>query len=64
MLSKTLLHWPPAATAREDSRQAPNVPQANFNFLDAQASLPEDSDTFEVRWRQRFLEAIGKNDSP
>jgi hypothetical protein len=30
----------------------------NYSLLDAQASIPDDS--FEARWRTRFLEAIEK----
>lgn len=35
-----------------------NVLSANYNLLDAQASFQDDS--FEARWRARFLEAIKK----
>ncbi|GAB1716262.1 MAG: hypothetical protein NTAFB05_13040 [Nitrobacter sp.] len=31
---------------------------ANYSLLDAQASIQDES--FETRWRTRFLEAIGK----
>jgi hypothetical protein len=61
MLSNSLLHWPPALTVKGDPEQEPNFLQTNsYNFLDAQAFMPNDSDSFEARWRQRFLEAIGK----
>jgi hypothetical protein len=59
MLSKSLLRWP-AQTAKADSKQEQNSPLANSHIQDAQASMPDDSDNFESRWRQRFLEAIGK----
>lgn len=32
---------------------------ANYSLLDAQASMTQD-DSFEARWRARFLEAIEK----
>jgi hypothetical protein len=62
MLSKSLLHWPIARTAQADPGGEPNVLPANYyNLLDAQASIPDDSDGFEARWRTRFLEAMGKH---
>ena len=62
MLPKSMLHWSSAKTAQaEDPEREPSlVPAARYNFLDAQASMPDDSDSFEARWRQRFLEAVGK----
>ena len=61
MLSKSLLYWPPARTARADSAREPDLLPANYyNLLDAQASIQDDSDAFEARWRARFLEAIEK----
>jgi len=62
MLPKSMLHWARARPAQADDReQEPSVlPAGRYNFLDAQASMPEDSDSFEARWRQRFLEAVGK----
>jgi len=61
MLSKSLLHWSPAQAAQaDDPEQEPILPAARYNFLDAQASMPDGSDSFEARWRQRFLDAIGK----
>src|SRR5262245_45552238 len=61
MLSKSLLHWRPAQTARaDDPEQEPILPASQFNFLDAQASLPDDSDSFEARWPRRFFQAVGK----
>ncbi|XIA63214.1 hypothetical protein ACFIOY_28945 [Bradyrhizobium sp. TZ2] len=61
LLSKSLLHWPPARTARADPGREPNVLPANYyNLLDAQASIPDDPDAFEARWRARFLEAMEK----
>src|ERR1700752_5075133 len=58
MLSKTLLHWRPAETADHSGRE-PSLPPPTgaYNFLDAQALMPDASDSFEARWRQRFLEA-------
>src|ERR1700752_2533779 len=62
MLPKSMLHWSRAQTAQtQDPEREPSlVPAARYNFLDAQASMPQDSDSFEARWRQRFLEAVGK----
>jgi hypothetical protein len=61
MLSKSLLHWRPAQTAQaDDLEREPILPAARYNFLDAQASMAEESDNFEARWRRRFLEAVGK----
>ena len=62
MLSKSLLHWPSARTKQaERAEREPSVlPAAGYNFLDAQASMPDSSDSFEARWRGRFLDAIGK----
>jgi hypothetical protein len=62
MLPKSMLHWSPAQPVQADvSEREPSVlPAARYNFLDAQASMPDDSDSFEARWRQRFLEAVGK----
>jgi hypothetical protein len=60
MLSKSLLHWPAAQTA-DQPKQEPNFPPTNsYNFLDAQAAMSDSSSSFEARWRERFLEAIGK----
>ena len=41
-------------------KREPILPAVRYNFLDAQASVPEDSDSFEARWRRSFLEAFGK----
>jgi hypothetical protein len=61
MLSKSLLHWRPAKAARADDRERePILPASQYNFLDAQASAPDDFDSFEARWRRSFLEAVGK----
>src|SRR5262245_14413503 len=60
MLPKSLLHWSPAQTTDYPERE-PSLPAtSSYNFLDAQASMPDNSDSFEARWRQRFLDAIGK----
>ena len=62
MLPKSMLHWPSAQTVQaDDPEREPNlVPADRYNFLDAQASMPDNSDSFEARWRLRFLEAVGK----
>ena len=48
------------ARARQatDDRE-PVLPENYYNLLDAQASIPDNSEGFETRWRSRFLEAIG-----
>ena len=64
MISKSLLHWPPQPpAAKADSGQAPTSAEApikiltvkSINLLDAQASVPSDSDDFESRWRARAI---------
>jgi hypothetical protein len=61
MLSKELLHWRPAQTARaSDLEEEPILPASQYNFLDAQASMPDDTDSFESRWPRRFFQAPGK----
>jgi hypothetical protein len=61
MMSKSELHWRPAQTARaDDAKREPILPASQYNFLDAQASMPEDPDSFEARWPRRFLDAVGK----
>ena len=61
MLSKSMLQWLPARTAQAIPARELNVLPANsYNLLDAQASIQDDSDAFEARWRARFLEAIEK----
>jgi hypothetical protein len=60
MLSKSLLQWPPAQMVDHPEREPSFPPTNSYNFLDAQASIPDNSDSFEARWRERFLEAIGK----
>src|SRR5262245_36339553 len=59
MLSKSLLHWLPARAARADDRERePILPASQYNFLDAQASVPDDSDSFEARWPRGSFEAV------
>jgi hypothetical protein len=62
MLPKSLLHWPTAQTEQADDpeREPSILPADRYNSLDAQASMPDNSDSFDARWRRRFLEAIGK----
>ena len=61
MLSKSLLHWPlaPKATAG-DPEQEPSIPAARHNSLDAQAFMPDDSDSFEANWKRRVPEAVAR----
>jgi hypothetical protein len=62
MLSKSLLHWRPARAARaataDDREREPILPASQYNFLDAQASVPDDSDSFEARWPRGSFEAV------
>ena len=61
MLSKSLFHWAPVRTVKEDDpKREPVLTADRYNFLDAQASVPDDFDSFEARWRRSFLEAFGK----
>ena len=65
MISKSLLHWPAQAPAvqRTAAREAPPAGEApikiltvkSVDLLDAQASMPKDSDDFESRWRARAI---------
>jgi hypothetical protein len=47
-------------TSESRPRTRPVLPANYYNLLDAQASIQDDSDAFEARWRARFLEAIEK----
>ena len=55
MLSKSLLEWPAQASARPNSDReltsALPEKQKPGNPLDSQARAPDNSDTFETRWR-------------
>lgn len=53
MLLKSLLEWPAQASAQpnSDGEFASSLPQKPGNPLDSQAWAPNDSDTFETRWR-------------
>ena len=64
MISKSLLHWPAQApaTVQRAAREAPPpageapikiLTVKSVDLLDAQASMPKDSDDFESRWRAR-----------
>jgi hypothetical protein len=57
MMPKSVLYWSPAEPAQaENQKQEPIAPASRFNLLDAQASMSEDSITFEARWRSRILQ--------
>jgi hypothetical protein len=61
MLSKSSLHWRTTQVARPaDVEREPVLPASQYNFLDAQASMPDDADSFEARWPRRFFEPAGK----
>ena len=53
MLSKSLLEWPAQASAQPNSDEELTsvLPEKPGNPLDSQARAPNDSDTFETRWR-------------
>jgi hypothetical protein len=53
MLSRSLLEWPAQDSAQKDSdAEVTGVsPEKPGNPLDSQAWAPDDSDTFEMRWR-------------
>ena len=38
-----------------DGSREPVLPENYYNVLDAQASVPDNSDGFEARWRSLFL---------
>src|SRR3569833_2514246 len=61
MLQKSLLLWSSAQTVRAvDTDREPVLPAGSYNFLVAQAAMPDDSNSFEAHWIRRFLEAVGK----
>jgi len=53
MLSKSLLEWPALASGQPNSggELTSVLPEKPGNPLDSQAWAPNDSDTFETRWR-------------
>src|SRR6195256_5357167 len=53
MLSKSLLEWPAQASPQpnSDGEFTSVLPEKPGNPLDSQARAPNDSDTFETRWR-------------
>ncbi len=53
MISKSLLEWPTQAAAQPDSggEIARVLPEPLHNPMDSQARAPDDSETFETRWR-------------
>jgi hypothetical protein len=58
MISKSMLQWSPQApAARVNSGEAPIriLTVKSSNPLDAQASFPDESDSFESRWRARAI---------
>ena len=58
LLAKSSLHWPLARARQATDDREPVLPENYYNLLDAQASIPDNSEGFEARWRSRFLEAI------
>jgi hypothetical protein len=60
MLSKSLLHWPLARANAGDPEREQSIPAARHNSLDAQASMPDDSDSFEANWKRRIPEALAR----
>jgi hypothetical protein len=65
MISKSLLHWP-AATPAKTASNAPmparvtetpaRVTEKHGAPLNAQARMPDDTDSFESRWRARVID--------
>ncbi len=53
MISKSSLEWPAQASAQpvSDEESSSALPEKTGNPLDSQAWAPNDSDTFETRWR-------------
>jgi hypothetical protein len=53
MLSKSLLEWPARASAQpnSDGKLTSVLPEKRGNPLGSQAWAPNDSETFETRWR-------------
>jgi hypothetical protein len=58
LLAKSSLHWLPGRARQATDDREPVLPENYYNLLDAQASMPDNSEGFEARWRSRFLEAI------
>jgi hypothetical protein len=36
------------------------LPVARYNSFDTQASMPDDSDSFNALWHKRFIDAVGR----
>lgn len=53
MLAKSLLEWPAQASAQPnyDGESTRGSPEKPGNPLDSQAWAPNETDTFETRWR-------------
>jgi hypothetical protein len=53
MLSRSSLEWPAQASAKpnSDGNLTSVLSEKSGNPLDSQAWVPNDSDTFEMRWR-------------
>jgi|KBSMisStandDraft_5_1062788.scaffolds.fasta_scaffold55698_5 hypothetical protein len=61
MLSKSLLHWPATQIAKpNDAGRESMLPVARYNSFDTQASMPDDSDSFNALWHKRFIDAVGR----
>lgn len=60
LLAKSSLHWPSARAQQAHNDREPILPENYYNLLDAQASVPDNSEGFEAHWRTRFLDAIEK----
>ena len=58
MMPKSVLYWPPAEPAEAENQKEESAvdPASRLNLLDAQASMSEDSISFEARWRSRILQ--------
>jgi hypothetical protein len=58
MVSKSLLHWPAGAAEKTASNatKPARVTEKHNAPLNAQARMPDDTDSFESRWRARVID--------
>jgi hypothetical protein len=53
--------WEVGRWGRKWAGSAPKPAEGSrYNSLDAQASMPDDSDSFNALWRKRFIDAVGR----
>jgi hypothetical protein len=58
MISKSLLQWPAAAPAAATAGEGPKraATEKPADPMDSQAWVPNDSESFEARWRARAID--------